>query len=275
VSLCGKAERIEVFAHRGAGDRPENTAAAFERAIEQGADSVELDLQPTKNNEDIVVTHDAYLRADQCLSPTGKKLNDEHKAFVGDMTLEQIQQFDCGSVVHAGQKAVPGQRILSLEQLMGFLKAHDGLRMNIEIKYDGRFPKKYPADLNQFVDKVVEKIEKSGVPKERFLIQSFRHDFLARVKKKHPEWEISPLMGSVDKILEVPVTLGAQTVTPTYGGLTLEQVKTLQAEGIKVVPWTANSEKDMRHLVEMGVDGIITDRVDLFQKVKRDICHGH
>src|SRR3954468_14407540 len=90
VSLCG-AERIEVHGHRGArAFRPENTIPAFEYAIAQGVDVLELDMAVTKDGV-IVVSHDPVLHPPVCNGPVPK-------ANIHDLTLAEVRQWDCGSV---------------------------------------------------------------------------------------------------------------------------------------------------------------------------------
>jgi glycerophosphoryl diester phosphodiesterase len=280
VQLCANAEKMLTHAHRGAGDRPENTMAAFRRAIEQGADVIELDTQMTRDDETgepvVIVAHDSHLRPDLCLSPDGQPLPPEPKKHFWQMTLAEIRQYDCGSLARPDQKAAPGERIPTLLEAMQLLKEYPRLRLNIEIKIDPNRAAIYPS-LEKYVEAVLATVKKSGVSRDRFFFQSFHHDTLRHLKEESAKegkrgYDISPLLGNVEKILEVPYELKAHMVTPHYGGLTKEIVNKLQGDGIQVVPWTVNGAKEMRELIALGVDGIITDRVDLFQEMKREIC---
>ncbi len=284
ANLCAQAQSMEIHAHRGAGDQPENTMAAFRRAVQQGADTIELDLQITKDNY-IVVTHDPHLRADQCRKPDGQPLSNEpgKRVNVREHTLAEIQSYDCGSRDGKGpQKSVPGERISTLAEVMAFQKTVPGLRLNIEIKYDDNQPHLYPTP-REYAQAAVKVAAESGVSPERFFFQSFRHELLRYIKEEEPSWEISPLIGTSEAVFTAPAALGAKMVTPFYGeftgtdgvkypGLTKEIVNELHERGVKVVPWTVNSADVMRHLVELGVDGLITDRVALFQKLRSELC---
>ena len=92
VDRCAVASRMQVHAHRGAGTRPENTMAAFREAIRQGADTIEMDLQITKDEPGkkgtVVIAHDLDLRANQCLDPQGHKQDPKVKAFAAQMIAD-------------------------------------------------------------------------------------------------------------------------------------------------------------------------------------------
>src|SRR4051794_5242122 len=112
VSLCG-AERIEVHGHRGARAlRPENTIPAFEYAIAQGVDVLELDLGVTKDGV-VVVSHDPILRAPICKGPKAQ-------AIIHQSTLAQLREWDCGAVqnpLFKRQLAIPGTPIPTLDEV--------------------------------------------------------------------------------------------------------------------------------------------------------------
>jgi glycerophosphoryl diester phosphodiesterase len=278
INRCANAQRMQIHAHRGAGNKPENTMAAFREAIKQGADTIELDLQITKDDPStgkgtVVVTHDADLRANQCLDPAGNKQDPGKKTYVRNLSLEQVKQYDCGSLAQAGATPVPGERIATLAESMELLKQNPGLRFNIEIKYPN--PKFFPP-LGEYVDRIIETVEATGVNPKQFFFQSFQHETLAALKKKRPEWEVSPLVGGGEEDLETlktaPYKLGAHMVTPHFQNLSPELLAKFRRDGIKVVSWTANTRPEMLKLIDLGADGIITDRVDLFQDIKKELC---
>ena len=272
IDLCANAQKMQVHAHRGAGTRPENTMVAFREAIRQGADTIELDLQITKDKQ-IVVMHDVDLRANQCLDPKGKRQDPKVKAYAKDLTLAEVKRYDCGSLAQPGATPVPGERIATLAESMELLKQNPGLRFNIEIKYPD--PKFFPP-LDQYVDRIIETVEATGVDPKQFFFQSFQHETLAAIKKKRPHWEVSPLVGGGPADLEIlekaPYALNAHLVTPHFQNLSPDLLARFHRDGIKVVSWTANSREEMMKLVNLGADGIITDRVDLFMELKKELC---
>lgn len=110
----------------------------------------------------------------------------------------------------------------------------------------------------------------------QFFFQSFNHRLLGIIRKKKPEWEVVPLVGGGPEdrkhLIAAPIQLKASMVTPHYHNVTPETVSTLRQKGVKVVSWTANSKSEMMALIENGADGLITDRVDLFQELKQELC---
>src|SRR5437667_662247 len=119
LTSCATAQ-IEVHGHRGARAlRPENTLPAFEYAIAQGVDAIELDMAVTRDNV-IVVSHDPVLQAPVCSGP-------KPKAAIRELTLAQVRQWDCGAVrnpAFARQQLAPGTRIPTLDEV--FALAHKG-----------------------------------------------------------------------------------------------------------------------------------------------------
>src|SRR5690349_15229497 len=113
VSLFG-ATKIEVHGHRGARAKyPENTLPAFEYAIAQGVDVIELDLGVTKDNV-VVVSHDSFLKAPICTGGPKAEAN------IRDLTLQELRRWDCGAVRNpnfAEQKIVPGAKMPTLDEV--------------------------------------------------------------------------------------------------------------------------------------------------------------
>lgn len=273
IDQCANAQKMQIHAHRGSGKLPENSISAFREAIREGADTIELDLQISADPErTVLVAHDANTKPTRCFIPGGP----EGIATLRSLSLAEIKKFDCGSRPQAGAVPVPGEKIPTLSEALELLKHNKATRFNIEIKYEN--PKYYPP-LEEYVEaviKTVEEAEKNGVSSEQFFFQSFNHEALAILKKKKPEWEISPLVGGEAEgqalLRKAPYALGAKLVTPHYSAVTPEILAKLRADGIKVVTWTANTRPEMLKLIDMGVDGIITDQVPLFLEIKKELC---
>lgn len=278
IDLCANAQKMQIHAHRGAVTRPENTMAAFREAIREGADTIEMDLQITKDDPatgkgTVVIQHDTHLRDNQCLDPQGRRQDPNKKAYVREMTLAEVQAYDCGSLVPDFAKPIPGEKIATLKEALGLLEEHPGLRFNIEIKYTD--PSRFPP-LDEYAQRIIDTIEESGTDPKRFFIQSFQTEALKAIKKKRPKWDVAILFTGDEKerpaMLKQPKEIGAHMVTPHFNNVTPEMLAKLHAQGVKVVPWTANFKEEMRPLIEMGVDGIITDRVGNFMELKKEFC---
>src|SRR5262245_45148577 len=130
AALAAPGERkIEVHGHRGArGMRPENTLPAFEYAIAQGVDVLELDMAVTKDNV-IVISHDPVLKAPICSGP-------KPEGVIHELTLKEVQAWDCGATKNpasAKQVPVPGTKIPTLASVLD-LAPKGKFRFNIETK---------------------------------------------------------------------------------------------------------------------------------------------
>lgn len=264
INRCDQLAKTEIHAHRGAWDRPENMLSAFLRAPELGADVVEMDLQVTKDDH-VVVAHDPFLK-DECRL-NGKPLVPQK--FYRYLTLSQVKAFDCGSVAKSG-RPVAGERISSLSETLESLRSIAGasgqpLRFNIEMKFNPSQPRYFPAR-EKYVELVLSAVERSNIAPERFLFQSFDHEMLKVLKSKRPNARVAALIGSQDQDqVAIARSLGAEAVTPHFSFVNLESVRALHAAGIKVIPWTVNEAGDAARVFEFGVDGVITDRPELFR----------
>ena len=252
VAMSG-AERIEVHGHRGARAlRPENTIPAFEYAIAQGVDVLELDLGVTKDGV-VVVSHDSFLKAPICTGPKAEAVIVEH-------TLAELRQWDCGAVRNpqfARQQTVPGTRIPTLEEVFA-LASKGTFKFNMETKIDPS-QSKLTVPPAEFAKRVLDVIRKHKMEK-RVIIQSFDFRTLHEMKKIAPELALSALYsGKARDFVEIAKEAGATIASPEYRLVTPEQVKAAHAAKLQVVPWTANEHADWDRLIAAGVDAIITD----------------
>lgn len=224
-----------VLAHRGAsGTAPENTIAAFKKAIEKGADGFELDVQLTKDNQ-LVVFHDFELGR----TATGK-------GFIKDLDLSYIKEQDAGSWFNDFYE---GEKVPTLDEF--FEAVPVGMICNIEIKtlaIDDRDIAKY----------VVDCINKHN-RQDDCIISSFNHIVLEKVKE-YSTIRTGALVYS--RLLSVSEYF---KFLPVYSAhLALENTDTsiiseIQNAGVKVFVWTVNLKHTADMLKEYGVDGIITN----------------
>lgn len=220
------------IAHRGAkGYAPENTMTAFRRAIELGADGIELDVHLSADGQ-IVVLHDTTL--DRTTTGSGA---------VADMSWEAI--VSCPT--RDGEECVP--LLGAVFDLIG-----PNFLLNIELK---------TATAVQPVLYLIEAYVDNGFSPSQFLISSFDWVALQDVRRSHPE---IPLGVLTQTDLELAVgfarSIGAETIHPYYHLLTKEKVRQLQEEGFRVVTWTVNEPEDIAQVRTWGVDGIISDYPD-------------
>ncbi len=263
--LASPAASFEVEGHRGARwARPENTLAAFRYALALGVDTLEMDVHATKDDV-LVVTHDPLLNPDQCLDPDGKRI--ASKILIRSLTIEELQRYDCGSLINPRfkeQVPQPKERIPTFEEVLTWLDTSTDPRarkvhLNVEIKSEAAHPEYTPAP-EPFTRLVLETARRHRL-RDRFILQSFDYRTLEAAKKLAPETILSALVEDrpTEPLAALAKRVHADIVSPNYEWLTAEDVAGLHAAGVKVVPWTANTPEVWKKLVELGVDGIISD----------------
>ena len=245
--------KVKVHGHRGArAVRPENTIAAFEYAIAAGVDVLELDLGVTRDGV-VVVSHEPYLGPPLCSGP-------QAKAAIRKMSLAEVKRWDCGSVQHPDfprQQTAPGSRIPTLDEVLA-LAPRGPVHFNMETKIFPAQPELAPEP-EEFVRLVLETIRKHGL-ESRVILQSFDFRTLHAMKKLVPAIRLSALYeGPSRNFVEIAREAGAHIVSPVFPLVTPEQVTAAHAQGLEVIPWTANSSAEWDRLIAAGVDGIITD----------------
>jgi glycerophosphoryl diester phosphodiesterase len=246
--------RILVHGHRGArARRPENTLPAFQYAIEQGVDALEMDMAVTKDNV-IVISHDPILHGPVCTGP-------KESSVIHELTLAEVRQWDCGAVRNPrfpAQQAMPGTRMPTLDDVFQ-LAGRGHFDYNIETK---SFPDKpeYTPSPEQFVRLVLEKIRQYRLEK-RIILQSFDFRTLVAMRKLAPEIRLSVLTQADQRDFPaIAKEAGhAEIVSPELRLVTPAKVAAAHAAGLQVVPWTANARPEWDKLIEAKVDAIISD----------------
>ena len=256
--------RIEVQGHRGARAlRPENTLPAFSYAIEAGVDTLELDIQVTKDQQ-LVISHDPLISQVLCLAPGGKPVGDHVR--IHQLTLAEVQAYDCGSLKHPHfprQVPVPGTFIPSLEQLFAMVAASPSskarrVRFNIETKIVPRFPEQSVTP-EEFAKLLVQVIAKHGLS-DRVSVQSFDYRTLTAVHRVAAKIPLIPLIGENFPFWPGLIqATSAAVLSPMMDWLTAESVAEAHRLHVRVIPWTANEVADWDWLLAANVDGIITD----------------
>lgn len=230
------------IAHRGAsGHAPENTMAAFQKAVEMKADYFELDVQMTKDGK-LVVIHDTTV--DRTTNGTG---------FVGDLTLKEIRKLDAGSWF---SEEFAGAKVPTFEEVL------DAFRGKIGILIELKSPELYPG----IEKKVAEALKERNMHKpnnSKIIIQSFNHESMQRSKALLPSIPHGVLAGMswadvTDEELAEFATY-ADYFNPNMNILTHDLVERIHATGMKIHPYTVRTPEQAERLFELNVDGIITD----------------
>jgi glycerophosphoryl diester phosphodiesterase len=257
--------------HRGArGLIPENTVPSFLKALEYPAVStLELDLAVSKDKQ-LIVSHEPWMSHHICSHPDGREVlkEEEDSLLIFQMTVDQIQQYDCGS---RGNKRFPDQvamkaikptfkEVVNAAEQYGQSNGRAPIQYNIEIKsepsYDGI---KTPVP-EEFAQLVYNEIEALGIT-QRTCIQSFDVRPL-QVLHAMDSTLITALL--IDNPAGVKSNLNElgylpSIYSPYFKTVTRNMVQEVHEKGMKIIPWTVNDTNSMKALITLGVDGIITD----------------
>jgi glycerophosphoryl diester phosphodiesterase len=297
----GKEARISTFdieAHRGGRALfPENTLVSFANALTIGVDTLELDLDVTRDGV-VVISHERGLNPDLARGADGNYVTAPGIPFV-KLLLEEVKQYDVGQIrpgsTYAAQfpdqQAVPGTKIPTLKELIDLVRrsGNGKVRLNIETKIDPNHPdESLPPE--RFVAVVLEVLRAEKF-EDRVMVQSFDWRTLQLVQKLAPEIptvyltlqvgreptvfagrasEWTAGFNPADHGKSIPRAIkaaGGAVWSPYSRDVTPELIAESHALGLKVVVWTVNQPAEMARLIEMGVDGIISDRPDLLRKV--------
>ena len=272
---------IDWQGHRGArGLYPENTIGAMLEALKYPITTLELDVVISKDKQ-VIVSHEPWMSEEICLDPHGKKIEGK-KHNLYQLSQEEIVKYDCGSIPHPRfpkqQKVSVGRPSLGklLEVTEEALKNlnRTNVQYNIEIKSTPEDEKSgYQPGIPEFSELVIKTILEK-IPVSRFVIQSFDWRVLKYVHQKYPEIKLSALYeGEIaPAVLIFELGFNPSIYSPHYLALKKEHVEGYHKSGIKVIPWTVNDAQVMHSLLEMGVDGIITDYPDLISEVISKKC---
>jgi glycerophosphoryl diester phosphodiesterase len=280
VLISFSAHAFDWQGHRGArGLMPENTIEAMREGLRYPIKTLELDVVISKDKK-VVVSHEPWMNPQICRHPEGKKFR-EREFNLYRMDYSEILRFDCGSVPYPRfpdqQKISVGKPLAHklLTEIEEQLKAENRqVSYNIEIKSDVEQEKnKFQPGVAEFSDLALAKI-RSVLPDERFVIQSFDPRVLIYVKGKYPEVTLSYLSEKKETPESLKKTLGfiPQIYSPDYNLLSYEDIPLFHAQGMKIIPWTVNNVGDMKKLIGMGVDGIITDYPNYISQVEMKEC---
>jgi len=299
VALALMAD-LDLQGHRGArGLAPENTLAAFARALSVGVTSLELDVGMTRDGV-VVVGHDPRLNGDVVRGPDGLWLSGPGPP-IFSLTFSELQRYDVGRLRPGSaygerfpaQVPCDGERMPRLADVFA-LAAKAGnreVRFNVEIKTDPRSPQDTAAP-EALADAALRVVRDSGAER-RTTLQSFDWRSVKRVLTVAPDVTTACLttqrpgddniqtdapgpkawLAGLDSSAHggsVPHLVKAMACTvwsPHYLDVTPKALAEARALGLAVVVWTVNEPMDMVRFIDLGVEAIISDRPDLLRAV--------
>ena len=237
------------FGHRGAsGDAPENTIPSFQKAMELGADGIELDVMFSRDRE-LVVIHDYSV--DRTTDGIGE---------VKNLTMDELRQLDAGAWFSADYS---GTVIPTLAEVIEALD--EDVLINIEIKSESPFS----DGLEKAVVDLIARYDLYG----RTIVSSFNPISLIRVKRADSRIGTgliySPDLPSfLSKGMLIPITK-PDALHPRYDMVDEDYVARAHAKGYRISAWTVNEVEEMERLIELGVDGIITNYPGALEELNR------
>lgn len=285
------AGAFDLQAHRGGrGLTPESTLAGFRNAIALGVTTIETDLAVTRDDV-LVLSHEPRLNPDLVRGPDGKWIEGPGPT-IHSLTLAELETYDIGRLNPATrygrqfpmQTPSDGERFPTLAGL--YAMAGPDVRFNIETKVDPTRPDE-TVDPVRFTRLVVDAI-RAAKTERRTTIQSFDWRTLIEAHRIAPEiatacltiesnsmntvrgpnGQPSPWLGGLDlaaaggSIVALARQAGCSVWSPFWRNVTAANVAEAHALGLKVVPWTVNAPADMAMLIDLKVDGLITDYPD-------------
>ncbi len=238
-----KEGRILSIAHRGAsGQAPENTLAAFSKALEIGADAIELDLHRTRDGH-LVVIHNGIVDR-----TTG------NRGIVADMSLKELKSLDAGFQFHPD---FSDQQIPTFQEVIELVKGK--AKICAELKVKG------------LEEDVVQTIEQNNI-KDEIIVISFLHQSLNKVKQLDAQISTGMLVG-IKKVTRAPLLvrkareISADVVMLPWSFTTAELVEGVHKEGLFITVWTVDEPSEMNRLIKIGVDGIATNYPERLKEV--------
>lgn len=231
-----------VIAHRGAsGECPENTLTAFERALELEADMIETDLHLTRDGV-VVIHHDASLAR---LGSRGE---------IRDHTAAELTALD------AARGAGPVERIPTLLDLLD--RFGERMEFNLELKVGESAP------YDGIEAQVVAMVESRGLL-PRMLFSCFEDAVLVRLREASAQARLAVLVSARKpaRVLERAARVGAEAINPHVSLVDRRFVEAAHGAGLRVYPYTANEEREMKRLLDCGVDGVITNYPDRLRRL--------
>lgn len=297
--MTSAATGLDLQGHRGArGLLPENTLPAFAQALTIGVTTLELDIAITRDGV-IVVSHDAMLNPDIARGADGQWLKRDDIA-IHALGFAELQQYDVGRIRPLSayarrfpeQQAIDGTRMPRLADVFALAQraGNDRVRFNIETKISPEHPQRTlpPAEFARALIALVREAKLES----RVTIQSFDWRTLQVVQREAPQiatvyltaqqsWQdnirardqsspwtaglhVSEYGGSLPRLIKAA---GGAVWSPYYAEITPATLREAQQLGLKVVVWTVNAPHDITRMIELGVDGVISDYPDRLRRI--------
>jgi glycerophosphoryl diester phosphodiesterase len=279
---------FDLQSHRGGrGEWTEESLAAFSNSLALGVTTLELDTHLTEDGK-VVVWHDDTIQANKCIDTAPATAGDPEFPYVGDrvadLSLAQVKTLNCGFTRLPGypeQEVIEGNRIAELMDVYRLARDANAAKVCFNVETKVNDSEIGGAGMESLTRAVVAGIQASGMA-DRTTLQSFDWSSLNLTKEIAPELPLvalssgdawmgvgkrgaSPNLGGIDiddyagSLAKAAAAQGYDVVSPTFGSVTPRMIAEAHELGLPVIPWTVNTTADMERLMDLGVDGIITD----------------
>lgn len=258
-------ENFDWQGHRGArGEAPENTIAAMLKGLQDGVNTLEMDVVVTKDSV-LILSHEPFFSDKICLfTESGELVNN-----IFQLSWEEVSLVDCGSKGHPdflGQQKERQAKPRLIDVISAVEEAAISLdlpspKFNIEIKSRPDWEELYHPNHKVYAQLLLDFITDLKI-EDKVSIQSFDPRVLQYIHQMDPEIQLVFLTEDAEHIPSEQISeLGfyPDVYSCYYPLLKEHHVRQLHSQGIQVIPWTVNEIEDAKRLIEMGVDGLITD----------------
>lgn len=232
---------VQIHGHRGGAGKKysDNTLPAIEYGLQHKADGIEVDLRMTKDHT-LVLQHDM-------------KIN--HKHAIQDLSLEQLHRYD---------NSIP-----TLPEFITVMKQpeNEHVILNLEMKdYDG-------MNCQQYLSLLIDEIEKSELPPPRIFLQSFDAELMRMAKQLRTNWKWKIGFTASVKNASTPniKNQGMDVFSCEYKFINEALLQDMHKLGLQVYAWTVNREEDIKAMINLGVDAIITDYPETAVRVRKEL----
>ena len=274
IYACNNPQpEIDVQGHRGCrGYFPENTIVGFLEAMKMGVSTLEMDVVITKDTQ-VLLSHEPFMNHEICeLAGDSSISRETEKNYnIYKLTYEEIKKFDCGS---KRVERFPDQTKLSVHKPLlsevidateSFIQQSNSQRINynIEIKSwpDGDLI--FHPEPKEFARLLLKMVSQKGI-KARTTIQSFDIRSLQATRSLDPDIQTALLIANLKPADYWLDSLGftPEIYSPYFKLVDSSLVRFCHDRGMQLIPWTVNDKKDIHKMLELGVDGIISDYPD-------------
>ncbi len=288
VSCGGPRQKTyvtDVQAHRGGmGLYPEESLEAMLNSVNLGVNTLEMDMCITKDKK-VVLSHDKYFHPRYATRPDGSYVESgDPKEYLYNMPYDSVAKYDVGlkpNPLWPEKKCIAVHKPLAAEVIAAveeYTKAHKlaPMKYNIEIKSDpdcdeGREGIDWP-EYHEFTDLCMEVLDAAGLG-DRLIIQCFDERALNYINEKYPGHHLAYLVEGWEKDYDEymgKLNFMPEWLSPPHENVDAQLMERAHNDGMKVVTWTVDDREEMRRLIGLGVEGIISNYPDRLMEVVKE-----